>query len=114
MQLALTAGVAVAALPFGTDAGKAALLGAAIGLVANGYFAWRIFSAGGVGEMPAGAALVYRAEIGKLLMLVAMFAVAFSLVEGLYVGAALIGYLTVHLGTSFGALMFDRRCAPNR
>ena len=114
LQLALVASVALGAAPLGAPVLTAAVLGASIGALANMYFARRVFSMPGpsAAESVSGACL--RAEVGKLLMVGSMFALAFSLLEGLHVVASLFGYLVLHLGTSFGAVAFDRTPAPIR
>lgn len=94
------------ALPLGPAVAFAVLLGAAVGFAANHCFARRVFAheATEVGSLRA---VLYRAEVARLVVACALFAVVFALARDVNVPALLAGFLAVHLGTSAAALALD-------
>ena len=76
--------IAVALLAALTEGqARSALLGGGIGLVANGYSAWRVFAGPVKTSAEATLANLYRAEFGKLVITGALCALAFALIEEL-------------------------------
>ena len=105
-QLGIVTAASVLALPLGSAAASAVLLGAAIGFAANHGFARRVFAF--EPERNTGLlACLYRAEFARLMVVGVLFAAVFALMPDVNVPALLSGFLAVHLGTSVAALLLD-------
>ena len=105
-QLGIMMAASALALPLGPAVASAVLIGAAVGFIANHGFARRLFAfdgRDGTGLM----ACLYRAELAKLLVAGALFAMLFAVAPDVNVPALLGGYFAVHLGTSVAALILD-------
>ena len=87
---------------------RSSLLGGGIAFVANGYSVWRVFSAPAdiSGEVTLGN--LYRAVFGKLVIIGALCATAFALVDQLAVGGFLAGLLATLLAATIGAIFAQR------
>jgi F0F1-type ATP synthase assembly protein I len=77
-QAAVSLATALAFGYYGRNAGFSALTGGLIVVVANVYSAWRVFSASKTETAEQALAMLYRAETGKLIMIVALFMVVFT------------------------------------
>ena len=78
VPVGITLVVALAAGLVGRTEALSALAGGLVVAVANAYSTWRVFS-GTEGETgPQALATLYRAEVGKLLMMGALFAAIFA------------------------------------
>ena len=97
VQLALTLVLAAAALPFGISVALSVLIGAAVCLLANSLFAYWVFRQ--YRAQDPGSLLVrfYGAEVAKLSLVLALFALAFTLSEGLNLPALLLAYFAVQV-----------------
>ena len=108
-QLGLT--VALALIFWGTDghvSGYSALLGGLTCVIPNAFLALRL----AVPRRDPGASALVRAayigELGKLVLTVLMFSMAFTLVRPLSAGALFAGFIAAQLMTFAGLLMRDK------
>ncbi|MEA3274340.1 MAG: ATP synthase subunit I [Pseudomonadota bacterium] len=97
VQLAMTLILSAAALPFGASVALSVLIGAIVCLVANAVFALWVFR--NYRAQQPGALLMrfYGAEIAKLMLILGLFAVAFTTIEGLNLPALLAAYFAVQV-----------------
>ena len=77
-QVAVTLVAALALGYYGRNAGLSALTGGLIVVAANVYSTWRVFSASKTETAEQALAMLYRAEAGKLIMMVALFIAVFA------------------------------------
>jgi ATP synthase protein I len=87
--------VAGVALGHGVEAAYSALLGGAISLVPDYYFARRVFRRYADRSPDEVAAIMLRAEVVKLTLTVLMFVAIFAFVAALNVLALILGYVLV-------------------
>ena len=103
---AVATAIAVALLAALTEGqARSALLGGGIGLVANGYSAWRVFAGPIKTSAEATLANLYRAEFGKLVITGALCALAFALIEELTAAGFLAGLVSALLASTLGAII---------
>lgn len=106
LQSALTGGLALIWLLFsGVQAGVSAFLGGAIAVLANGYFAMRIFAFTGAHAVPEIMKRFYGAEAVKWLITVSLLSLVWLLLD---VGALplLTTYIIVHMAFWCAPLCF--------
>lgn len=77
-QVTVTLVTALALGYYGRNAGLSALTGGLIVVAANVYSTWRVFSASKTETAEQALAMLYRAEAGKLIMIVALFIAVFA------------------------------------
>ncbi|MFP4063713.1 MAG: ATP synthase subunit I [Halochromatium sp.] len=107
---ALVAATAVAAaIPFGTNAMVAAALGAAACLLANWYFAYRVFQRYQAREPGQLLARIYGAELAKIAIALAVFGLAFATLDDLNPLALFAAYLAVQVLPAIVAQRPDAR-----
>jgi ATP synthase protein I len=107
---AIIAAIAVGiALPFGVDAAISALVGASACLVANWYFAARVFRRYDAREPGRLLASIYGAELVKIVIALAIFGLAFALVDDLKPLALFGAYLAVQIVPAVFAQRPDAR-----
>jgi len=82
---------------FGTVVAKSVLLGSAIALLPNAYFAWRAFVYNGTRSATKAAGSLLQAEISKLLLTALLFAAVFKLGQPLQPVALFAAYASVLL-----------------
>lgn len=92
------------AVLFDRVTGYSVLLGGAIALLANVYFAFKAFRYFGARSARAIAQSFWAGEMGKLILTAALFALVFVAVKPLQPLALFTGYLLV-LGTGASALL---------
>ena len=85
------------ALPFGTPAALSALIGAAVCFLANMVFAFWVFRKYRAQDAGLLVMRMYGAEMAKIVMTLALFAVAFATIEGLNLPALLGAYFAVQV-----------------
>lgn len=97
------------ALPFGAVALKSAGIGAGVCLLANWVFAQRVFRRYRA-QQPGDLVLrMYGAEIVKIVLILASFALAFATIEHLNLPALLGAYLAVQVLPALFAVRPDGR-----
>jgi ATP synthase protein I len=107
---AIVAAAAVAlALPFGATTAMAALFGAVACLAANWYFALRVFQRYEAREPGRLLARMYGAELAKIVIALAVFGVAFALMDELNPLALFGAYLAVQIAPAVLAQRPDAR-----
>ncbi len=75
--------------------GLSVLAGALIGSIANGYFAWKVFSKQKETESAQILTTYYGAEVGKIILTVMLFVAAFNAIKPLNVIALMCAYLFI-------------------
>jgi len=111
LQLIMTLLAALFGLLFGLSVALSVLVGAGVCLLANASFAFWVFR--GYRAQEPGRLLVrfYAAEIGKILMILGLFAVSFVKIEGLHLPALLVAYLIVQVMPPVIVGQWDARTA---
>jgi len=97
LQLALSLILSAAALPFGLSVALSVLIGGVGCFVANFIFALLVFRQYRAQEPGSLALRFYGAEIVKLSMILGLYAVAFTTIEGLNLPALLVAYFAVQV-----------------
>ncbi len=96
VQSAVTLGVSLAIAVFDRPAAYSAVLGGLVNLVATTYASWRIFGFDNQGSPDRELANVYRAEVGKVVVIGGLCAVTFAMVEPINI-IAFIGVFSITL-----------------
>ncbi len=96
-QAVVAAVVIFAAFVFGLDAMRSAAAGAGACLLANWYFAYRVFQRYQAREPGHLLARIYGAELAKIAIVLAVFGLAFALLDDLKPLALFGAYLAVQL-----------------
>ncbi|WP_201244286.1 ATP synthase subunit I [Halochromatium salexigens] len=106
----IAAATAVAVVfPFGKNAMLAAAMGAAACLLANWYFAYRVFQRYRAREPGQLLARIYGAELAKIAIALAVFGLAFATMEDLNPLALFGAYLAVQIVPAIVAQRPDAR-----
>jgi len=113
-QLALTFLLATASLPFGTLVALSVLIGAVVCLLASSFFAFWVFRRYQVQEPGMLLVRFYGAEVIKLSLIFVLFAVAFTMVEGLNLPALLTSYFAVQVLPAIVASSWGTRKTSER
>lgn len=109
LQLVLALLASAVLMPVsGLVAAYSALAGGMIAVVANAFFAMRLFNDKVSWEPGALTATVYRGAVGKFILSVAMFFVAVVLLEPVNLLALFATYLLVQLSPVVFAVMQQR------
>ncbi len=102
----------VTALPvlliFGLVAGYSALAGGIISVLANAFFALRLFSDRGSWQVDQLAVVAYRGVTGKLFITVALFLLAVVLIRPLSAVALFAVYLWIQISPAWIAGVMNR------
>jgi ATP synthase protein I len=96
-QAIIAVAVTVAAIPFGMDVLRAAAIGASACLLANWYFAYRVFQRYQAQEPGRLLARIYGAELTKIVIALAVFGLAFAMLDNLNPVALFGAYLAVQI-----------------
>jgi ATP synthase protein I len=97
------------ALPFGFAALKSAAIGAGVCLFANWVFALRVFRRYRAQQPGELAMQIYGAEVIKIVLILALFSVAFATLEDLNLPALLGTYFAVQVLPALFASRPDNR-----
>lgn len=97
MQLITTLAGSAAALFFGSAAALSVLIGGSVCTLANALFALLVFRRYRAQEPGMLVMRFYGAEIGKIALVLALFAAAFVLISGLNLPALLGAYFVVQV-----------------
>lgn len=109
VQAILGLGLVTLALPLSGTVALSALIGAGSSVAANALFAVSVFR-GYRAEEPERIVLrFYGAELAKIVVLLALFAVAFATLDGLSVPALLGAYLITQMASHLIAAQSDVR-----
>jgi len=111
LQLILTFVAALIGLPFGLSVAFSALVGAGVCLLANASFAFWFFRGYRAQEPERLLIRLYGAEMGKIAMILALFAVSFVTIDGLHLPALLFAYLVVQVVPPIVLAQLDARTA---
>lgn len=114
VQLGMTLVLTAAVLPFGKSIALSVLIGAGVCVLANSVFALGVFRKYRAQESGSLVALFYAAEIVKLFVILALFAVAFATIEGLNLPALLIAYFAAQVLPAVFASGWDARKTRER
>ena len=87
----------IAAVPFGSSAALSALIGVVVCLLANMLFAFWVFRKYRAQEAGLLVMRMYGAEIAKIALILVLFAIAFTTIEGLNLPALLGAYFAVQV-----------------
>jgi ATP synthase protein I len=96
-QIAFAVGAVLISLPFGVLALKSSAIGAGVCLLANWAFAFRVFRRYRAQQPGEIVLRMYGAEIIKIVLILALFSVAFVTVEDLNLPALLGAYFAVQV-----------------
>ncbi|MGD8207118.1 MAG: ATP synthase subunit I [Chromatiales bacterium] len=96
-QIVLALAAVLAALPFGVMALASAAIGAAVCLLANWIFAYRVFRRYRAQQPGKIVVHMYGAEVLKIAVVLASFSLAFAYVEDLSLPALLGAYFAVQV-----------------
>jgi ATP synthase protein I len=88
---------------YGRTAALSALTGGLIVVVANVYSTWRVFSASTTESAEQTLTRLYRAEAGKLIMMVALFVAVFAGWKSVNIVAFITGCVAVMITGLIGA-----------
>jgi ATP synthase protein I len=102
-QAAVTLVTALALGYYGRTAALSALTGGLIVVVANVYSTWRVFSASETESAEQALTRLYRAEAGKLIMMVALFVAVFAGWKSVNIVAFITGCAAVMITGLIGA-----------
>ena len=102
-QGAVTLVTALALGYYGRTAALSALTGGLIVVVANVYSTWRVFSASETESAEQALTRLYRAEAGKLIMMVALFVAVFAGWKSVNIVAFITGCAAVMITGLIGA-----------
>ncbi len=94
---------------FGLVAAYSALAGGMISVVANAFFALRLFSNKGSWQVDQLAAVTYRGVIGKLFLTVALFLLAVTLLKPLNAAALFAMYLWIQISPALIAGVMNNK-----
>ncbi|MEA1889219.1 MAG: ATP synthase subunit I [Pseudomonadota bacterium] len=94
---------------FGLVAAYSALAGGMISVVANAFFALRLFSNKGSWQVNQLAAVTYRGVIGKLFLTVALFLLAVVLLKPLNAAALFAMYLWIQISPALIAGVMNKK-----
>ena len=97
IQVVMTLVLSTAALFFGGQSALSVLIGAGVCTLANALFALLVFRRYRAQEPGLLVMRFYGAEIGKLALILVLFAAAFALVDGLNLPALLGAYFVVQV-----------------
>jgi len=86
-QLAVTLAVSLGLIVLDRHAAYSAATGGLINVVSTTYAGWRIFRFDGRGSPDRELFNMYRAEVGKLVVIGGLCAVAFAVMESIHIGA---------------------------
>jgi ATP synthase protein I len=103
VQAAVTLVTALVLGYYGRTAALSALTGGLIVVVANVYSTWRVFSASETESAEQALTLLYRAEAGKLIMMVALFVAVFAGWKSVNIVAFVAGCAAVMITGLIGA-----------
>lgn len=112
VQAVLGLGAAAAALPFGGSLALSALIGAGSCLAANGLFAVSVFRGYRAQDPERIVQRFYGAELAKIVVILALFAVAFATIDGLSVPVVLGTYVVAQMASHLIAAQSDLRPGP--
>lgn len=108
-QIALAVAAVLISLPFGMVALTSAAIGAGVCLLANWAFAIRVFKRYRAQQPGEIVLRMYGAEIIKIVMILALFSVAFVTIEDLNLPALLGAYFAVQVMPALFASRPDAR-----
>lgn len=108
-QVLVAMAVILAAFSFGLDAMRSAAAGAGACLLANWYFAYRVFHRYQAREPGRLLARIYGAELAKITIALAVFGLAFALLDDLRPLALFGAYLLVQFVPALLAQRPDAR-----
>jgi len=112
VQAILGLGAVALALPFGGSVALSALVGTGSCLAANALFAVSVFRGYRAQEPERIVLRFYGAELGKIVVILALFAVALATIEGLSVPTVLGAYLVTQMASHLIAAQSDVRPGP--
>lgn len=96
-QLGIAAAVVATALPCGRDVLLSVAIGAGACLLANGFFALRVFTDYSAADPGGLLARIYGAEIAKIVILLTLFSAAFATLDELNLFALFGAYAAVQV-----------------
>jgi ATP synthase protein I len=108
-QIAFALGAVLIALPFGRTALVSAAIGGGVCLLANWVFALRVFRRYRAQQPGELVMRIYGAEIVKIVLILALFSVAFATIEDLNLPALLGTYFAVQVLPALFASRPDAR-----
>lgn len=112
VQAILGLGAAALALPLGSSVALSVLIGAGSCLAANALFAASVFRGYRAQEPERVLLRFYGAELAKIVVILALFAVALKMIDGLSAPVLLGAYAITQVGSSLIAAQTDRRPGP--
>lgn len=112
IQAILGLGALALTLPLGGPVALSVLIGAGSCLAANALFAASVFRGYRAQEPERIVLRFYGAELAKIALILALFAVAFAMIEGLNVPVLLVSYLVTQVASHLIAAQSDVRPGP--
>lgn len=112
VQAILGLGALALSLPLGGSVALSVLIGAGSCLAANALFAVSAFRGYRAQEPERIVLRFYGAELAKIVSILALFAIALAMIEGLHVPVLLGAYLVTQVGSHLIAAQSDERPRP--
>jgi ATP synthase protein I len=112
VQAILGLGAVALALPLGGSVALSVLIGAGSCLVANALFAVSVFRGYRAQEPERIVLRFYGAELAKIVVILALFAIALAMIDGLNVPVLLGAYLVTQMASHLIAAQSDVRPGP--
>lgn len=112
VQAMLGAGIATLGLPFGGAVALSALIGAGSCLIANALFAKSVFQGYRAQEPGQIVLRFYGAELVKIVVILALFGIAWTLIDDLSVPVLLGAFVVTQVASTLIAAQTDARAGP--
>jgi ATP synthase protein I len=112
VQAILGLGAAVLALPLGSSVALSVLIGGGSCLAANALFAASVFRGYRAQEPERILLRFYGAELAKVVVILALLAIALALIDGLVAPVLLGAYLVIQVASTLIAAQSDERPGP--
>jgi ATP synthase protein I len=112
IQAILGLGALALTLPLGGPVALSVLIGAGSCLAANALFAASVFRGYRAQEPGRIVLRFYGAELAKIALILALFAIAMAMIEGLNVPVLLVSYLVTQVASHLIAAQSDVRPGP--
>lgn len=112
VQAILGLGALALALPLGGPIALSVLIGAGSCLAANALFAASVFRGYRAQEPERIVLRFYGAELAKIVLILALFAIALTMIDGLNVPVFLGAYLVTQVASHLIAAQLDERPGP--
>jgi ATP synthase protein I len=112
VQAIIGLGAAALVLPFGSSIALSVLIGAGSCIAANALFAASVFRGYRAQDPERVLLRFYGAELAKIVVILALLAIALAMIDGLIVPVLLGAYLVTQVASNLIAAQSDERPGP--